>query len=608
MTQPQDAVKPPHRALAGAVLAASALLYALLLEEAGFGDPYDAVAVRSMTLSWRHFFYASADPLGFVSVDRLPLGLWIQALFARVFGFGPSALRLPQALAAVGSCYTLYRLIRLNAGDDGLGRWCGLLGALVLAATPIFAASARSTATDMQLLFLLMLAAWAFSAAAVRGEGAGLPALGAFLIGLGFHIGSLRALWTLPAMAAAYLIRIPDPDSPAKPCLPRRAVYFLCALIVLVTTGAAWMTAVTLTDEAERPWIGGSGNNSAFALITWDTGPPADEAFAGEPGVGRFFGPVWGGQIAWMMAPAALGGSLALVMAIIGRKSGVFRGTAMWLVWLAAVWTALSFSGEAPRTGLLVMAAPAIAGCCGLGLWACVALYRRERFYPLIPCAALAVSAFWQLKWITRNMQGWNEWLVFAPLAALGCALALALLRYAPDGIFRPARSWAAALALLALLTPAAVWAGTPLMYGDAPEPIAGPMLRERPPGPGADPLVGYLVDNRGECEAIAVVGSGERGAPMMLASGEAVIIAGGRDGSDRYLTPETLILLVEQGRVRYMVVDAAMRQPQLLAWANTRFEVPAQEWLGHAPGTDRLPRLIDLSRPKAEDLSDAGK
>jgi hypothetical protein len=94
----------------------------------------------------------------------------------------------------------------------------------------------------------------------------------------------------------------------------------------------------------------------------------------------------------------------------------------------------------------------------------------------------------------------------------------------------------------------------------------------------------------------------------MMLASGEAVIIAGGRDGSDRYLTPETLILLVEQGRVRYMVVDAAMRQPQLLAWANTRFEVPAQEWLGHAPGTDRLPRLIDLSRPKAEDLSDAGK
>ena len=43
---------------------------------------------------------------------------------------------------------------------------------------------------------------------------------------------------------------------------------------------------------------------------------------------------------------------------------------------------------------------------------------------------------------------------------------------------------------------------------------------------PGADPLVGYLVDNRGECEAIAV-GKRGRGAPMMLASGEAVIIAG---------------------------------------------------------------------------------
>ncbi|NLG36742.1 MAG: hypothetical protein GX549_01910 [Clostridiales bacterium] len=608
MTQPQGTVKPPHRALVGVVLAVSALLYASLLEEAGFGDPYYAAAVRSMTLSWRHFFYASVDPLGFVSADRLPLGLWIQALFARIFGFGPSALRLPQALSAVGSCYVLYRLIRLNAGDDGLGRWCGLLGAIVLAVTPVFAASARSAATDMPLLLLLLLAAWAFSAAAVRGGGAWITALGAFSIGLGFHIGSLRALWTLPAMAAVYLIRIPDPDSPAEPRLARRAVCLACALAVLVATGAAWMTSVTLTDEAERPWIGGSGNNSAFALISWDTGPSEDEAFAEEPGADRFFGPVWGGQIAWMMVPAALGGILSLVVAIIHRRSGVFRGAVMWLVWLAAVWAALSFSRESPRTGLLVMAAPAVAGCCGLGLQACVALYRKERFYPLISCAALVVSAFWQLKWITRNMQGWNEWLVFAPLAALGCALTLALLRYAPDGIFRPARSWTAALALIALLTPAAVWAGTPLAYGDAHEPIAGPMLRERPPESGADPLLGYLVENRGKCEAIAIVGSGERGARMMLMSGEAVIIAGGRDGSDRYLTLETLTLLVEQGRVRYMVVDAAMRQPQLLAWANTRLEIPAREWLGHAPGTGNLPRLIDLSRPNAEDLSDGRK
>lgn len=56
-----------------------------------------------MLRNWDAFLFAAFDAGGFVSVDKPPLGLWLQVLSARVFGFNGVAPLLPQALAGVAS-------------------------------------------------------------------------------------------------------------------------------------------------------------------------------------------------------------------------------------------------------------------------------------------------------------------------------------------------------------------------------------------------------------------------------------------------------------------------------------------------------------------------
>jgi 4-amino-4-deoxy-L-arabinose transferase-like glycosyltransferase len=60
-----------------------------------------------MLTSWSNFFFVSFDA-GFVSLDKPPLGLWVQAASAWLFGFNGLALLLPQAIAGVLSVAVLY--------------------------------------------------------------------------------------------------------------------------------------------------------------------------------------------------------------------------------------------------------------------------------------------------------------------------------------------------------------------------------------------------------------------------------------------------------------------------------------------------------------------
>jgi 4-amino-4-deoxy-L-arabinose transferase-like glycosyltransferase len=65
--------------------------------------------------SWYNFFFVSYDA-GFVSVDKPPLGFWIQATSAYLFGFHGWSLLLPQALAGVLSVALLYHLLSRSFG------------------------------------------------------------------------------------------------------------------------------------------------------------------------------------------------------------------------------------------------------------------------------------------------------------------------------------------------------------------------------------------------------------------------------------------------------------------------------------------------------------
>ena len=69
------------------------------LSQNGWANIYYSAAVKSMLRSWHAFFFITADPNGLITVDKPPLGLWLQALSARLFGFTPLSLLSPKGSA-----------------------------------------------------------------------------------------------------------------------------------------------------------------------------------------------------------------------------------------------------------------------------------------------------------------------------------------------------------------------------------------------------------------------------------------------------------------------------------------------------------------------------
>src|SRR5207245_10425487 len=73
----------------------------------GFGSYYPA-AVLSMMDNWHNFFFAAYDPGGFVSIDKPPVGFWLEVASARLFGFNSVSILLPQALSGLLSVCLFY--------------------------------------------------------------------------------------------------------------------------------------------------------------------------------------------------------------------------------------------------------------------------------------------------------------------------------------------------------------------------------------------------------------------------------------------------------------------------------------------------------------------
>ncbi|NCP16541.1 glycosyltransferase family 39 protein, partial [bacterium] len=188
-----------HYLALAAVLALAIWLHFYRLGQEGYGNLYYAAAVKSMLTNWHNFFFASFDPGGFVTVDKPPLGLWVQAASAALLGLSGFSLALPQALAGVLSVLLLYYLVRRVFGPTA-----GLLAALVLAVTPISIAANRNNTMDSQLVLTSLLAAWAVILAAEKGKSRYLL-LGFLLVGVGFNIKMLQAYMILPAFYLLYL-------------------------------------------------------------------------------------------------------------------------------------------------------------------------------------------------------------------------------------------------------------------------------------------------------------------------------------------------------------------------------------------------------------------
>lgn len=261
----------PRYVALGAILALSAILNTHRLAHNGYANTFYSAGVQSMLKSWHNFFFVSFDQAGLVTIDKPPLGVWVQAASAHAFGFSPLSLLLPEAIVSTLAVAVLYRVIARR-----LGPGAGLVSALALAVFPSFVAVARDNGVDPLLIFLMILACGAALNAIKDGRWRWLI-VSAVLIGLAFNTKTLAAYLVVPGVALAYVVCAPG-------SWPRRVGMLAAATVVMVVVSFAWIAAVELTPTSQRPYVGSSTNNTELGLTFKYNGFGRVEGEQGGPG------------------------------------------------------------------------------------------------------------------------------------------------------------------------------------------------------------------------------------------------------------------------------------------------------------------------------------
>jgi 4-amino-4-deoxy-L-arabinose transferase-like glycosyltransferase len=252
-TLPRISSTALYRAALAAVLGLSAVLNIHRLAQNGYANIYYSAGVKSMLDSLHNFLFVSFDPGGLITIDKPPLALWVQVASAKLFGFTPLSLLLPEAIAGVLAVAALYWAMARH-----FGRPAALAGALALAVFPSFVAVARDNNLDAVLILLMILAGGTALRAVQSGSWRTLLAC-AVLVGLAFNTKTLAAYLIVPGIALAYIV-----GAPGK--LPRRLIQLLIAGAVMGAISFAWIALVELTPASHRPYVGGSLNNTELGL------------------------------------------------------------------------------------------------------------------------------------------------------------------------------------------------------------------------------------------------------------------------------------------------------------------------------------------------------
>ena len=236
------------------ILTLASLLFLFNLAKEGYSNSYYAAAVKSMLTNPGIILYNSYDPVGFVTIDKPPIGIWIQTISAAVLGYSGSALILPEALAGLCAVFLLYRLVSQSWGKN-----TGLCAAISLTITPIFVAVVRTNNMDGLLVFVLLVSL--YLAVLAWRYGSFWFILGSVVfVGIGFNIKMVQAFAVFPACYCIYLL--------SKQISWKKKILHLClASVVLLVISASWAVMMDLTPADQRPFIGSSQENSVSDLI-----------------------------------------------------------------------------------------------------------------------------------------------------------------------------------------------------------------------------------------------------------------------------------------------------------------------------------------------------
>ncbi|MEV4600665.1 glycosyltransferase family 39 protein [Amycolatopsis sp. NPDC049253] len=547
-------------------------LYLVDLSASGWANAFYSAAAQAGAQSGKAWFFGSSDAANGITVDKTPAALWVMGLSTRLFGVNAWSVLAPQALMGVGSTYLLYATVRRTSGAAA-----GLLAGTVLSLTPAAALIFRFNNPDALLVLLLIAAAYG-TVRAIEKAGPGWLALAGVAVGFGFLAKMLQAFLVLPALGLAYLIAAPTATG-------KRLLHLAGALGAVVVAAGWYVAVVALWPAADRPYIGGSQDNSllgltfgynGFGRITGDeTGSVGGGRGGGwgTTGLFRLFSSEMAGGIAWLLPAALL--ALGAGLWFTRRAPRTDRSRAalvIWGGWLLVTAIVFSYMGGIIHPYYTVALAPAVAALVGT---AAVQLWRLRHD----PAAAGVLSGGLALTAVTSYVllirePSWQPWLAPAVLVA-GLLAAVALFF-----VGRLPRTAARGIAVLGLVTLLAASGAYTIATAATPHsgaiPSAGPSTGRGFGGGGfrggmAGGLLGTatpgttltaLLKNGGSGHTwvAATVGS-NNAAGYQLASGLPVLAVGGFNGTDPYPALAQFQQYVHNGQIHYFLGDGLLMQ-----------------------------------------------
>ena len=595
------------------LLVATGALYLWDLGASGWGNSFYAAAVQAGTKSWKAFLFGSSDSSNFITVDKSPGALWVMELSARVFGLNSWSILVPEALEGVATIGLVYLTVR---------RWftpaAGLVAGVVAALTPAAVLMFRFNNPDALMVMLLTLAAYA-TVRAIDEDRLRWSVIAGSAVGFAFLAKMLEAFLVLPALGLVVLVA-------GHGGLRRRALHLLAGGAAVVVSAGWWVMAVVLTPAADRPYIGGSQNNSIWNLMfgyngfgrltgneTGSVGGGTAGATGrwGPTGLIRLFGAEMGTQTSWLL-PAAL---LLLVVGLVVTRRAVRTnrtraGLLLWGGWLVVAGLSFSLGQGIIHPYYTVALAPAIGALVGVGgslMWA-----NRERWLARgVLAAALAGSGVWAFVLLDRT-PAWLPWLrPLVLVAGLSSAAAVLAGPYMTPR-WHSFRSLAGGVAVVAAL-------GGPLAYGlntartphSGAIPSAGPAVASSTAGPGGfgGPGGGFRRGGTGGFPGGGLPGGGlpgggfqgggfQGGAPAGFGAGGQAP-AGGPAGAGGLLNASqpssALVSLLEQNASKYEWVAATVGSNSAAGYQLATDD--AVMALGGFNGTDPYPTLAEFQK-----------
>ncbi|MDO4535915.1 MAG: glycosyltransferase family 39 protein [Clostridium perfringens] len=585
------------------VLILSAVLNIWNLGIEGYGNLYYSAAIKSMLLSFKNFFYLSFDPTGYITIDKPPIGLWIQAISAKIFGFSGWSIIFPQAIAGVISVGVLYYLVKKYFGFKA-----GIMSALLLAITPVFVAASRNNTIDNLLLLTTIIACIPALKACETGK-LKYIVISLIWVGIGFNIKMAEALLIVPAIYITYFLS-------RNIMFKRKVLNLIVGTFVLIAVSLSWGIAVDLTPASNRPYVGSSTTNSELELMIGHNGlqrlgvyselnggsltavnsdinskastnasnevQSSNNLAVSNSGRGffrLFLGNSMADQIVWFM-PLAIVGLLAI---LIEEKIKIFRlkfdTTRKLFILFMAMWFVpgflyFSFSSGVVHTYYLTMLAAPVAVLAGIGIFSMIKLYKEgniKSIFLIIGFLGTILAQGWMAIHFNGNLNNILRCIIYGSLAV---SLISIIIFYLTKN--KKIKKRILAFGVIGILITPLIGSGDTLFYamnGNAAEAglqlipdskskvinEEGSLSNEKW-NENIKSLVSYLDSHeKGEKYLLVTensIDTSQYAESIIIDYGKSVMALGGFSGADNVVNLNEFKDMVEDGQVKYVLVE----------------------------------------------------